>query len=133
MSYNTNGLSFNTLRSANIARLPQFKNKLGGPAHSMLDGSDWSPNDWMVAVMGEVGELAGDLKSLRRGDFGDLTEEQIKEKVSREMADIVTYLDLLAMQFGINLGDAVIEKFNIVSERVGSNVILEYDDWHYTL
>lgn len=38
-------LTFAELREANIARLPQFKNKHGEPAHSQPDGSDWSISD----------------------------------------------------------------------------------------
>jgi hypothetical protein len=43
MGYGTNGLTFNALRGANAARLPQFKNKHGELAHSKPDGSDWTP------------------------------------------------------------------------------------------
>lgn len=127
----SNGLSFNTLRGANTARLPQFKNKLGETAHAEQDGSDWSLADWMVAVTGEVGELAGELKSWKRGDYHDMSEDAVKALISNEMADIVIYLDLLAKQLNINLGDAVSSKFNLVSERVGSNVFINSDDWEY--
>jgi hypothetical protein len=41
------------------------------------------------------------------------------------MADVVTYADLLAARFGIDLGLAVAAKFNEVSERVGSDLRLD--------
>lgn len=126
-------LKFCSLRGANKARLPQFKNRLGGPAHEKPDGSDWTLADWMVAVTGEVGELASDLKSLRRGDFYELSAEEIKKKLSHEMADIITYIDILAMQLDIDLGKAIKDKFNAVSERVGSDVFIDNEgDWYYS-
>lgn len=128
MGYMTNGLSLNTLREANRVRLPQFKNAKGEPAHSEPDGSDWSLSDWMNAVSGEVGEAANIIKKIRRGD---LSIEEARPALAKEFADILTYLDITAMQAGVNLGEATIEKFNEVSERVGSTIRLAADDWHY--
>jgi hypothetical protein len=34
------------------------------------------------------------------------------------------------MQLGINLGEAVMDKFNRVSERVGSTIRIAADGWH---
>lgn len=129
MGYMPDGLTFNGLREANNMRLPQFKNAKGERAHSSDDGSDWSPNDWMVAVSGETGELANVLKKLKRGDFD---KEEALPQIANEAADIVIYLDILCKQFGINLGSAVMDKFNAVSERVGSTVRLDEEGGHYT-
>lgn len=129
MGYLTNGLSFNTLRGANMARLPQFKNRKGETAHSIPDGSDWSPAQWCQAVLGELGEYANIRKKYERGD---IDESEFKEEAAKELADVVAYLDILAGQLGINLGEAVKNKFNIVSKRVGSTVYIgDDDDWHY--
>ena len=54
MGYLTNGLSFATLRDANRMRLPQFRNKHGQLAHSQPDCSDWSPAQWLQAVVGDM-------------------------------------------------------------------------------
>ncbi len=116
MGYATDGLTFNTLRQANLARLPEFI------------GSDWSLNDWMVAVTGELGEAANLLKKIRREDF---TLEELKPMLEKEFADIVTYLDILAYQCGIDLGKATKDKFNEISNRVGSKIYIGSDgDWH---
>jgi NTP pyrophosphatase (non-canonical NTP hydrolase) len=128
MGYMTNGLTFNALRGANTARLPQFRNKHGALAHSKPDGSDWSPAQWLQAVVGELGEYANLRKKHERGDIDAAT---FVAEAAKEFADIVTYLDILAMQFDIDLGNAVLEKFNEVSQRVGSTVRLDADDWHY--
>lgn len=123
-------LRFRVLREANEARLPQHRNAKGEPSHSAPDGSDWSPNDWMVAVVGEVGEAANIMKKVRRGD---LSAEEAKPKLQKEFADVVIYMDLMAKRHGIDLGQAVVEKFNEVSVRVDSNVFLTEDgsDWIY--
>lgn len=127
MGYMTDGLTFNTLRGGNIARLPEFKNNKGEVAHSQADGSDWSLNDWMTACVGELGEAANVLKKVRRGD---LTLDEARSKLTMEFADVVIYLDIMAKQAGIDLGEAVTETFNAKSVKVGSRVRLAADDWH---
>ena len=116
------GLSFWELEQANRMRLPQFKNKHGEPAHAKLDGSDWSRSDWLEALVGEVGEYANFSKKYRRGD---ITEKEFMIEAKKELADIQIYLSLLAMQLGINLGQATIDKFNEVSKRVGVEVFID--------
>lgn len=128
MGYMTNGLTFNALRGANLARLPLFLNAQGERAHSADDGSDWSTSQWMQAVVGELGELANVLKKVERGDF---TLIEARQDVADELADVVTYLDILAMRLGVELGRATMDKFNRVSARVNAGVRLSADDWHY--
>lgn len=126
MGHRTDGLTFNTLRGGNKARLPEFKNKHGEPAHSEPDGSDWSDAQWLQAVIGELGEYANLKKKIERGD---LTMENTKGDLARELADVVTYLDILAFRLGIDLGQAVMDKFNEVSERVGSSIRIDGEGW----
>lgn len=114
-------LTFDQLRQANIARLPLFKNAKGEPAHSQSDGSDWTNGDWVMAVTGELGELANILKKVLRGD---LSMDEAKQAITDELADVTTYLDILAMRLDVNLGEAVRSKFNRVSDRVGCDVKL---------
>ena len=118
-------LTFDALRTANTLRLPQFKNALGHPAHMMADGSDWSPADWFVATVGELGEAANLMKKIRRNDFVTKDIQAARLKLAKEYADVVIYLDLMAKQYGIDLGDAVTLKFNEVSERIGSSIFLK--------
>lgn len=128
MGYMTNGLTFNALRGANCARLPEFKNARGEPAHSEPDGSDWTLSAWSNAVLGELGEAANIIKKVERGD---LTLDEARPALAKEFADVATYLDILAFRAGVDLGRATIDKFNEVSDRVGSRVYLSEDDWHY--
>lgn len=128
MGYGTDGLTFNTLRGANRARLPQFRDARGRLVHKDSDGSDWLLSQWCNAVCGELGEAANLIKKIERGD---LSLDEARDMLSDELADVATYLDLLANRARINLGEAIIDKFNRVSERVSSQVRLNADDWYY--
>lgn len=114
-----NKLSFETLHEGVIARLPEFKNKYDELAHSKPDGSDWSPAQWLQAVVGELGEYANIRKKFERGD---LSKVEFLNAAADELADVITYLDILAFQLDIDLGAAVMDKFNRVSARIGSSV-----------
>lgn len=125
MTYSTDtapSLTFGDLRLANSLRLPQFRNAKGERAHARADGSDWSLNDWCLAVLGELGEAANLLKKVRRGDM-DLAAA--RPALADEFADVAIYLDLLAMQAGIDLGAAVVDKFNRKSQQVGAAIFFE--------
>jgi NTP pyrophosphatase (non-canonical NTP hydrolase) len=114
-------LTFKALRIANLHRLSQFKNRHGQLVHSKPDGSDWSPAQWLQAVIGELGEYANERKKFERGD---LTAEEFQIKAGKELADVLIYLDILAAQLGLDLGFEVAKKFNEVSDRVGSTIFI---------
>ncbi len=111
-------LKFRTLRLANEIRTPLFKNRKGGPANC----SDWSLNDWATAATGELGELCSILKQVRRGD---ITLDEARHDIGKEAADVVTYLDILMNQCGLELGEFVGCKFNEVSRRIGVDVYID--------
>lgn len=105
-------LTFDAFRAANVARCLKWH----------TEGIEsWSPSDWLTAVTGELGELASLLKMRNRerdGLPGNKFSPSDKQ-VADELADVLTYLDLLAAALGVDLGRAAVEKFNEVSERVG--------------
>ncbi|MHB1952361.1 MAG: MazG-like family protein [Sulfobacillus sp.] len=117
------GMTFDILRAANKERLPLFKNAKGGLAHSEPDGSDWSPAQWLQAVVGELGEYANIRKKFERGD---LSMDEFMPLAAKELADVQIYLDILAAQLHINLGEATRQKFNEVSRRINCDVMIEY-------
>lgn len=106
------GLTFDAFRSANVTRCLKWH-----PAGI----ESWSASDWVTAIVGELGEAASFIKMRNRerdslpGNKFSPTDKQIAD----ELADVVTYVDLLAAMLGIDLGRAIVEKFNEVSERVG--------------
>jgi NTP pyrophosphatase (non-canonical NTP hydrolase) len=110
-------LTFRELREANRTRCENTFHPIDA----------WSPTDWACAMAGEVGEACNEVKKLRRLDGADASEEkrdELVQKIGHELADTVIYADLLAERLGIDLGDAVREKFNIVSESRGSSIRL---------
>ena len=120
-----NGLTFRTLRAANMQRLPLFRDAKGRTCHTEGDGSDWSPAQWLQAVVGELGEYANLRKKCERGD---ITPEEAKPMLADELADVVIYLDILAAQLGVDLGEAVMSKWNRTSEKVGAPLRIDAED-----
>ena len=72
-------------------------------------------------MAGECGEACNVVKKIDRDGWS----EELQLKLAKELADVVTYADLLAARYGIDLGHAVAAKFNEVSERVGSDLRLD--------
>jgi NTP pyrophosphatase (non-canonical NTP hydrolase) len=107
----TTDLTFEQLRRANLQRLPSFP-----PAGH---GEEWTPNDWAVALAGEVGEACNLLKKVRRGESIPITD------IARELADAQIYLDLLAWRLGLDLGYWTATKFNEVSFTKRIDVYLQ--------
>ncbi len=114
------GLTFNELRKAHEARIPEYRNAKG--ELTFKNGIDaWLLSQWMNALTGEVGEAANLIKKVDRGDF---SFDEVKDEIGKELADIMGYLDLVALRAGIDLGQVTIQKFNEISKRIGSQVYL---------
>lgn len=135
-------ITFGELRNANMARCESSYHPV----------ADWSLSDWLTAIAGEMGELgeevegtfylrelytatvarmgwlASAIKNHRRKETEGTSLHRIplanKDRIAKEAADVVGYIDLLCARAGIDLGEAVRGKFNEVSERVGSDVRL---------
>lgn len=88
--------------------------------------SDWSLSDWFAAVLGELGEAANVAKKLNRVRDGipgnKETPDELRQMLKDEIADTAIYLDLLAQSEGFTIEDAIREKFQKTSEKIG------YDD-----
>ncbi|HEV1286529.1 MAG TPA: hypothetical protein VNU44_14505 [Bryobacteraceae bacterium] len=104
-------LDLQTLRTANLKRCEESFGMHGG-----LDG--WSEMEWGCAAAGEMGELCNLLKKRGRGEDISIGE------VMKEVADVIIYLDLLAAKLHVHLSGPIRDKFNEVSDRVGSAVKL---------
>ena len=108
-------LTFRALRQANLARQEFWGYDTGI--------GDWSLSDWAVATAGELGEACNIIKKLNRARDGLVgnteSEGDLQAALAEELADTMIFLDLLAARAGVDLGEAVIAKFNSVSERLG--------------
>ena len=113
-------LDFNTLRQVNVKRCETVFHKL----------DDWSLSDWATAMAGECGEACDVVKKIRRLDGVDKAidtsarRNKLKRDLGKELADAICYIDLLAARAGINLSDVVVDKFDEVSDRRGSDIKL---------
>lgn len=88
----------------------------------------WDKNKWMVALTGELGEAANIMKKMNRLSDGiDVNKDADKnyieliKKLRDELADTFIYLDLLCQSMGINLEQAVIDKFNEKSNELNAH------------
>lgn len=130
-----NPLTFAELSAANRARCDRWH-----PGFPVDD--NWSASDWSNAMAGEAGELAeavlvllaqlgaatgnvaNTVKKIRRHECGlvgnlNVPIDELRQKAGYELADVELYLDLLAQYLKIDRVPALIEKFNIVSEKQG--------------
>lgn len=114
-------LTFRQLREAGIKRCEKHFHKV----------NEWSPSDWATALAGEVGEACNFIKKIRRlkskhfkGDKSRKHKKELYKATGKEIADALCYLDLLAARMGFQLDDLVKQKFNEVSDRVGSKIKL---------
>lgn len=91
----------------------------------------WTPDQWMTAITGELGEAANFLKKMNRVKDGTntakdpQTEAECIENIGAELADTFTYIDLLATRLEIDLEQELVKKFNEVSKRMNSPINLE--------
>ena len=109
-------LSLELLREVNETRRDEWRARDGSAA--------WTGADWSNEMCGEAGEAANVVKKLRRVETvgpgaGDPDEATLRSNLADELADTVTYADLLAAKYGIDLGEVVRAKFNKVSSRQG--------------
>lgn len=113
--WNSTTIDFNRLRQVNLSRCIQVFNH-------QLD--QWSVAEWGAATIGEGGEACNVAKKLLRVRDGfaymnNMSVEELKKALADEIADMVIYADLWAASQGIDLGEAVRDKFNRDSVKHG--------------
>lgn len=96
------------LRSANRARQKEW-----GP------GIDAGVLFRATELGGEVGEALNEVKKLERERLDIQGSRTTVEKLAEELADIIICTDLVAADYGIDLAQAVRDKFNKTSVNVG--------------
>lgn len=91
-------------------------------ARTFIAERDWEkfqdPKSVMLALVGEVGELAELLQWLPAGEARELARrEPLHTRLSEEMADVLVYLVGLADQCGVELGPAALAKIASSSQK----------------
>lgn len=83
----------------------------------------WPFSDWVIALVGELGEAANVIKKLNRvrdGIPGNReSPEKLQEKLAGELADAFIYLDLLCQACGVDLWISIPRKFDEKSREIG--------------
>jgi NTP pyrophosphatase (non-canonical NTP hydrolase) len=67
-------------------------------------------------LAGELGEACNVIKKLERERLGIRGSRDTVEHLAEELADILICVDLIAMDYGVDLGKAIRTKFNATSE-----------------
>ena len=91
-------------------------------ARTFIAEREWEkfqdPKSVMLALVGEVGELAELLQWLPAGEAPELARhEPLHTRLSEETADVFVYLDGLADQSGVELGPAALAKIASSSRK----------------
>lgn len=110
-------LTFKKLAAANALRQREW-DKAGGITLSYRGNE----------LAGEVGEACNIIKKLERERLGIRGSRATVGQLADELADVIICASLIAMAEGIDLGDAVVAKFNATSEKVGLSTRLEVAD-----
>lgn len=108
------GLNLTSLRMANEER-----------------AKEWCPNEKPDLsfrgneLAGETGEACNVIKKIERERHGWRGTRANKEDLAQELADVVICASLVASTAGIDLGQAVVDKFNATSIKYGLHVFLK--------
>lgn len=110
---NSHGPSLQELRIANYTRqqLWDIKNELT----LAFRGNE---------LAGEVGEACNIIKKLERERLNIKGSRATKLELADELADVIICVDLICMHLNINLAQAIANKFNATSDKMGFEVKL---------
>lgn len=73
-------------------------------------------------LAGETGEACNVIKKLERERQGWRGSRATREQLAEELADVIIVADLIALDLGIDLGEAVRAKFDATSAKYGLSV-----------
>lgn len=85
----------------------------------------WTPERWITAIVGELGEMANITKKLFRVADGSLglkegeSVERLEAEEEKEWADTMLYMLLFAHYRGFKATEAIRHVFNAKSEQLG--------------
>jgi len=96
----------------------RLTDKGAGPEHGLEPGWVY----YVLGIAGETGELVEKIKKHFRDDYGQMTEEKLKE-ITKEMGDCLWYHARLADVLGINFDDVAKENIKKLLDRKKRNKI----------
>ena len=101
-------MSFEALRKSNEVR------------HEEWAGGESLPLSFRgLELGGEAGEACNQIKKIERIRLGLAGGKEDLQALAEELADVVICADLIAMDLGIDLGEAIEKKFNQTSSKYG--------------
>jgi NTP pyrophosphatase (non-canonical NTP hydrolase) len=92
---------------------------------NILRQMEWDPDNNIsltyraTEMAGEVGEACNVIKKIERERIGIRGSRATIQDLASELADVIICADLIAMHEGIDLEQAVIDKFNETSVKYG--------------
>lgn len=107
------GIGFADLRNANLERQTLW-------CPDQVPDLSFRGNE----LGGECGEALNVIKKLERERLGWRGSRDTVDHLAEELADVVICADLVAITAGVDLGAAVLRKFNATSDKVGISVKL---------
>lgn len=82
----------------------------------------WTPDEWLTAFIGELGEFANELKKCNRDRDGLNSNNPRRVSLAKELADSFAYFVLLCDSVNVDLESETIAVFNSISEREGFDI-----------
>jgi NTP pyrophosphatase (non-canonical NTP hydrolase) len=85
----------------------------------------WTAERWITAIVGELGEMANNVKKQFRASDGSVgilngvTIEELEKEEQKEWADTMLYMLLYATYRNIPASDIIREVFNAKSDQLG--------------
>lgn len=96
---------------------------MGGEGGEVMEAAKALTQMMLLASFGAaIGKSQNIVKKMERTRLdvaGGISEEQGKQNLADELADVFIYLDLLAASYDINLEEAIRSKFNRISVKYG--------------
>ena len=98
---------------------------LQGKIRAFAVERDWEqfhlPRSLVLALVGEVGELAAELQWISDNQISDQLNDDLRNRLSSELADVLSYTLRLADVLSIDLSSALLEKIEINESRYPAN------------
>lgn len=96
---------------------------------NLIRMKEWAPDGVSLSfrgneLAGETGEACNIIKKIERERMGLRGSRALTSDLAEELADVVICADLIAIEEGINLDQAVAAKFNKTSRKYGLETMM---------